>query len=143
MVKVFRFIFPAVMLIAVAVLQAQSGGRAKYNFNAEWKLFVGDPIGAEKPTFDDSAWKAVTLPRAWNEDDAFRRDIHDLSTGIAWYRKHFAIPPGSLGKKIFLEFEGIRQAGEFYLNGRSIGRSENGVMAFGLISLIFWCRVKM
>jgi len=131
MVKVFRFIFPAVMLIAVAVLQAQSGGRAKYNFNAEWKLFVGDPIGAEKPTFDDSAWKAVTLPRAWNEDDAFRRDIHDLSTGIAWYRKHFAIPPGSLGKKIFLEFEGIRQAGEFYLNGRSIGRSENGVMAFG------------
>jgi len=131
MVKVFRFIFPAVMLIAVAVLQAQSGGRAKYNFNAEWKLFVGDPIGAEKPTFDDSAWKAVTLPRAWNEDDAFRRDIHDLLTGIAWYRKHFAIPPGSLGKKIFLEFEGIRQAGEFYLNGRSIGRSENGVMAFG------------
>jgi len=131
MVKVFRFIFPAVMLIAVAVLQAQSGGRAKYNFNADWKLFVGDPIGAENAAFDDSAWKAVTLPRAWNEDEAFRRDIHDLSTGIAWYRKHFAIPPGSLGKKIFLEFEGIRQAGEFYLNGRSIGRSENGVMAFG------------
>src|SRR4051812_39809318 len=33
--------------------------------------------------------------------------------------------------KTFLEFEGIRQAGEFYLNGKFIGRSENGVMAFG------------
>lgn len=33
--------------------------------------------------------------------------------------------------KFFLEFEGIRQAGEFYLNGKWIGRSENGVMAFG------------
>ena len=32
---------------------------------------------------------------------------------------------------MFLEFEGIRHGGEFYLNGESIGRHENGVMAFG------------
>ncbi|HET7896930.1 MAG TPA: beta-galactosidase, partial [Flavisolibacter sp.] len=32
---------------------------------------------------------------------------------------------------MFLEFEGIRQAGEFYLNGKFIGLHENGVMAFG------------
>jgi hypothetical protein len=32
---------------------------------------------------------------------------------------------------VFLEFEGIRQAGEFYLNSKWIGRHENGVMAFG------------
>ena len=71
------------------------------------------------------------MPHAWNEDDAFRQDIKDLSTGIAWYRKHFTLPAGSSGKKVFLEFEGIRQAGEFYLNGKLIGRHENGVMAFG------------
>jgi beta-galactosidase len=35
------------------------------------------------------------------------------------------------GKKVFLEFEGIRQAGVFYLNGKKIGISENGIMAFG------------
>src|ERR1044072_9680660 len=33
--------------------------------------------------------------------------------------------------KVFLEFEGIKQAGEFYLNGKFIGRHENGVSAFG------------
>src|SRR4029079_12466391 len=55
----------------------------------------------------------------------------DLSTGIVWYRKHFRLPENIGGKKVFLEFEGIRQAGEFYLNGKFIGRSENGVMAFG------------
>src|SRR4029079_2111791 len=55
----------------------------------------------------------------------------DLSTGIAWYRKHFRLPENSDGKNVFLEFEGIRQAGEFYLNGKFIARSENGVMAFG------------
>ena len=93
--------------------------------------YVGDAAGADKPDFDDSGWKSVTLPHAWNEDDAFQKDIHDLSTGIAWYRKHFSLPASSENKKIFLEFEGIRQAGDFYLNGKLIGRSENGVMAFG------------
>src|SRR4029079_8211026 len=55
----------------------------------------------------------------------------DLSTGIVWYRKHFRLPENIGGKKVFLEFEGIRQAGEFNLNGKFIGRSENGVRAFG------------
>ena len=76
-------------------------------------------------------WNRITLPYAWNEDDAFKKDIAELSTGIAWYRKHFNIPAAAQGQKIFLEFEGIRQAGEFYLNGKFIGRHENGVMAFG------------
>ncbi|HLM56342.1 MAG TPA: DUF4982 domain-containing protein [Pyrinomonadaceae bacterium] len=104
--------------------------RAEYNFNSGWKLFVGDAKGAEEPGFDDSAWKDVTLPRAWNEDDAFRKDIKDLSTGVVWYRKRFRLPDAE-GRKVFLEFEGIRQAGEFYLNGKQIGRHENGITAFG------------
>jgi len=110
---------------------SQPSPRQKYNLNSGWKLFVGDANGAERSDFDDSSWKDVTLPHAWNEDDAFQKDIHDLSTGIAWYRKHFSLPARSENKKIFLEFEGIRQAGDFYLNGKFIGRSENGVMAFG------------
>jgi hypothetical protein len=105
--------------------------RVKYNFNSDWKVFVGDPSGAESSGFDDSSWKEVTTPYAWNEDDAFRKDIKDLSAGIAWYRKRFKLPIDSKGKKVFLEFEGIRFGGEFYLNGKFIGRHENGVMAFG------------
>ena len=108
-----------------------SAPRAIYNFNPGWKLFVGDPTNAAAPGFDDSAWKPVTLPHAWNEDSAFKVSIHDLPTGIAWYRKHFKLPPDAAGRKVFLEFQGIRQGGEFYLNGEWIGRSENGVMAFG------------
>src|SRR5215212_436974 len=121
-----------VALLCAAVAQAAPRSpRVKYNFNSGWKLFVGDPAGAEAPGFDDSTWKEVTLPRAWNEDDAFRKDIKDLSTGVAWYRKRFALPAGSAGMKVFLEFEGIRQAGEFYLNGKHVGRHENGITAFG------------
>jgi beta-galactosidase/beta-glucuronidase len=87
--------------------------------------------GSRKPDLDDSSWRSVTTPRPWNEDDAFRKDIKDLSTGIAWYRKHFKLPANAADKKVFIEFEGIRFAGEFYLNGKFISRHENGVMAFG------------
>jgi beta-galactosidase len=105
--------------------------RATYNFNFGWKLIVGDPTNAALPGFDDSVWKSVTLPHAWNEDAAFKVSIAQHPTGIAWYRKHFKLPADAAGKKVFLEFEGIRQAGEFYLNGKPIGRHENGIMAAG------------
>ena len=110
---------------------ALASARLKYNFNSDWKVLVGDRSGAEAEGYNDSSWKSVTVPYAWNEDDAFRKDIKDLSTGVAWYRKHFKLPADTAGRKVFLEFEGIRQGGEFYLNGRWIGRHENGVMAFG------------
>jgi beta-galactosidase len=105
--------------------------RVKYNFNPGWKVLVGDEHSASKIDYDDRTWKNATLPYAWNEDDAFKKDIADLSTGIAWYRKHFKLPASAKDEKIFLEFEGVRQAGEFFLNGRAIGFHENGVMAFG------------
>jgi hypothetical protein len=122
----FLCVFPG-----ASVLLAQTGsGRAKYNFNSDWKVFVGD-TNASASGFADRTWKNVTLPYAWNEDDAFRKDIASLPTGIAWYRKHFKLPASASGQKIFLEFEGIRQAGEFFLNGVSIGLHENGVSSFG------------
>lgn len=122
-----------VIRIAILILLAAVcvSARTTYNFNSDWRLFVGDPAGAEAASFDDSSWKSVTTPRPWNEDDAFRKDIKDLPTGIAWYRKHFKLPDTASGQKVFIEFEGIRFGGDFYLNGKFIGRHENGVMAFG------------
>src|SRR5258705_10218446 len=98
-----------------------NGQRAKYNFNSDWKVFVGDDPAASGTGFNDANWKSVTLPYAWNEDEAFKKDIAELSTGIAWYRKYFRIPSAHKGQKIFIEFEGIRQAGDFYVNGNKIG----------------------
>ncbi len=109
-----------------------SAARSVFDFNPGWKLFVGDAPKAASTTFDDSAWKSVTLPHAWNEDEAFMKDITELSTGIAWYRKHFTLPASAKNGKIFLEFEGVRQGAEIFVNGQSVGLHENGVMAFGL-----------
>jgi beta-galactosidase len=106
--------------------------RATLNFNPGWRLLTGDPPDPQKPDFDDSKWKPVTLPHAWNEDEAFHVSIENLPTGIAWYRKTFRLPPETAGRKVFIEFEGVRQAAEIWLNGKSVGIHENGVMAFGI-----------
>lgn len=123
------------LLLSLVTLSLQqnvtSSVRTKYNFNLDWRISKSDPQDASKSSFNDGNWTKVTLPYAWNEDSAFRVSIDDLPTGIAWYRKHFKVPASSDGKKIFLEFEGIRHGGDFYLNDVFIGRSDNGVMAFG------------
>jgi len=127
---VFNFIIFLLLSIQID-LSAQTANRVKYNFNPSWRVFVGDVKGAETPGFNDKNWKSVTLPYAWNEDSAFKVSIDKHPTGIVWYRKRFVLPKEAKDKKVFLEFEGIRQAGEFYLNGKYIGIHENGIMAFG------------
>ena len=121
----------SLLLAGSALHAAGPAPRETLNFNPGWRLTVGDPAGAQAPAFDDSGWKPVTLPHAWNEDEAFRKDIKDLPTGIAWYRKTFTLPRDTAGRKVFLEFEGARQAAELWLNGRRLGSHENGVTAFG------------
>ncbi len=123
---------------SVPVFQAPASNRAAYNFNPGWKFVFGDVPGAEKPEFGDAKWDSVSLPHTWNDIDTYRAyishgsgDVGEKRFGIGWYRKHFKLPANADGKKIFLTFEGMRQAGRFYLNGKPIGKYENGVTAFG------------
>lgn len=118
------------LLLLMLGVSIQAANRAKLNFNSEWKLCIGDIAGAEKKDFDDSRWQQMTLPYAFNGDEAFRKDIADLTDTICWYRKHFTLSDVK-GKKFFMEFEGVRQGADFYLNGQHLGFSENGVMACG------------
>ncbi|MDF2193546.1 sugar-binding domain-containing protein [Paraflavitalea sp. CAU 1676] len=120
----------AIFFLLLTVCHA-SAQRTRYNFNSDWKVYSRDTTGAEQISFNDASWQSVTLPYAWNEDDAFRKDIRDHRTGIAWYRKQFKLPASPKAQKIFIEFDGIRQAGVFYVNGKEIGLHENGVTAFG------------
>ncbi len=124
-----RIVFVVVALFLV--VSDTCAQRGRFNFNSDWKLHVGDPANAEYVKFDDSGWKDVVLPSAWNEDEAFKNDIKDLSTGIAWYRKKFNLPRDLKGKKVFIEFEGVRHAADVYVNGQHVGLHENGIMAFG------------
>jgi beta-galactosidase len=113
--------------------------RRVYNFDTDWKFFKEDKVkasGAEAPDFNDSQWAKVSTPHTYNDVDSFRTIIshgggdRGVWKGTAWYRKHFKLT--GTPKKVFLEFEGMRQAGEIFLNGKAVGLSENGVTAYGV-----------
>jgi len=141
--KIVSIVFAAVWLqmsasAADSSYMPPASPRAVYNFNPGWKFVFGDQTNADQPGYDDSAWADVSLPHTWNDTDSYRAYIshgggdRTERRGIGWYRKHFKLPASADGKKIFLEFDGMRQAGHFFLNGQPIGIYENGVTAVGL-----------
>jgi beta-galactosidase len=112
--------------------------RVTFNFNPGWKFIRGDATNADKMDFDDSKWANVSAPHTYNDTDSYANIISHSGgdrpayTGIAWYRKHFKLPAGAKDGKVFLEFEGLKQAGRFWVNGQFAGKYENGVTPCGL-----------
>jgi beta-galactosidase len=134
----------AVLLLALPLGAADqrftppASPRATYDFNPGWKFVFGDAQGADQPAFDDSSWTSVSLPHSWNETDSYRNYISHSGgdrgekNGVGWYRKHFKLPAGADGGKVFIQFDGMRQAGWFFVNGQAAGKYENGVTAVGI-----------
>jgi beta-galactosidase len=132
--------------VVVSGFEASAGERftpppsphADYNFNPDWKFFKGDVTNAERVDFDDSKWQTVSAPHTWNDTDTYDEIIshsggerHEYM-GVGWYRKHFKLPAGAKDGKVFLEFEGLKQAGRFWVNGKYVGKYENGITPLGL-----------
>lgn len=62
--------------VMLCITMSLSGAeRSKINFNQQWLLRIGDVENAQAKTYDDRQWQPVTLPYAFNGDEAFRKDI--------------------------------------------------------------------
>ncbi len=125
------------LFLALAGL-ALAAGRETINFNPDWKFLKDDPTGAEAPAFDDAAWATVSAPHTFNDTDTFdnwslpgHRGEQEQWSGRTWYRKHFAAPAAWAGKKVFIEFEAVRQIADVYLNGVKLGTAKGGFTPFG------------
>ena len=128
----------AAPLVTADTFTPPASPHADYNFNSNWKFIRADVTNAEQVAFDDSKWSDVSAPHTFNDADSYAAiishsggDRHAWS-GIVWYRKHFKLPASAKDGKVFLEFEGIKQAGRFWVNGKLVGRFENGITACGL-----------
>jgi hypothetical protein len=127
--KIKPVLLPILVVLFLQTFYAD--GRNRYNFNPDWKLHIGDDSLARNPIYEDASWKAVNLPYAFNGNEAFRVSIEQLTDTVVWYRKTFCLPTELSKGKVFIEFEGARQAAEVWLNGKRLGLHENGINAFG------------
>ena len=119
----------------VAAPRGPGGGRVRDSFDFGWKFFKGDAPAAQQPAFADASWRDVDLPHDWSIEGplpeqpiAARGSIFPM--GIGWYRKHFSVPESYSGRKVFIEFEGVYQLSEVWINGQYLGKRPNGFIGF-------------
>src|SRR5579872_7060275 len=117
----------ALAILALAGL-SHAADTTRLNFDPDWKFIKADPSGAAGPSFDDHTWTTVSLPHTYNDIDTFddwstpgHVGEMNLWSGRTWYRKTFVAPASFQGKKVFIEFEAVRQIAEVYLNGKLLG----------------------
>jgi hypothetical protein len=110
---------------------AHSDGQARQrlNINAFWKYQQGDLSGAQAAAFDDASWQAIGLPHSFSTPYFLSNDFY---TGYGWYRKHLQLPDSIAGKRVSLEFEGVFQEAEVFVNGKSVGSHKGGYTGFTL-----------
>ena len=125
------------LLVTVACSNA-AGERLTLNFNLDWKFIKADPPGAAGLSFNDDAWTNVSAPHTFNDTDAFAyysapNHIGQTNqwSGRTWYRKSFTVPEQFKGRRVYLEFEAVRQVAEVYFNGEPLGTNQNGFVPFG------------
>lgn len=123
---------------ALCFILPAAAQRLTLNFNPDWKFIKADPAGAEAVAFSDSGWTNISAPHTYNDIDTFDhwslRGHHGEQGqwgGRTWYRKTFTLPESFEGKKVYIEFEAVRQVAEVYLNGKLLGTSKTGFIPFG------------
>ena len=110
--------------------------RQRLSMDPGWHFTLGDPQGAEAAKFDDRQWRKVDLPHDWSIENAPDQNAPAggrggfFPTGIGWYRKAFRVPAGSAGKEIWLEFDGVYQNSDVWINGFHLGKRPYGYSSF-------------
>jgi beta-galactosidase len=110
--------------------------RIVINFGEEWKFFLGDAEGAELPAFPDNPWRVLDVPHDWSIEGEFNRNHPStpgggaLPGGIGWYRKSFTVAEDEKEKLVFIDFDGVYQQSEVWINGHYLGMRPYGYISF-------------
>lgn len=107
------------------------------SFDAGWRFSRGDFPGAEVAGYDDAAWQQVDTPHDWSifgpfdEKEPSGGNGGYLPTGMGWYRKRFTLTRSQAGKRVRLEFDGVYERSEVWINGQLLGMRPYGFISFG------------
>jgi beta-galactosidase len=136
----WTFLFVASLAIFSATAFAaewRGSARQTLSFDAGWRFLKADAAGAEKPAFDDATWRTLDVPHDWSIEGPFAQTNKTggagafLPSGIGWYRKHFTLPADAAGRRVFVEFDGVMEHSDVWINGEHVGGRPYGYISFG------------
>lgn len=123
----------ALVLMSLSCSGPESG-RIVIPFDRDWKFHLGDIQKGESADLDVSGWRTLDVPHDWaiegdyDENSPVLRGGGYLGGGTGWYRKCFTLPPAVLGRKIFIEFDGVMANSDVWINGTHLGHRPNGYL---------------
>jgi beta-galactosidase len=124
------------LLLASVVAAAQPNPRQIQQFTSNWRFLQSDAPDAQSPSFDDSAWKPVTLPHDWSIAGPIEENAPSgaaggfFPTGIGWYRHDLTVTKLDPTKRTFIAFDGIMANSDVYCNGELLGHRPYGYVSF-------------
>ncbi|HWC96428.1 MAG TPA: beta-galactosidase GalB [Candidatus Sulfopaludibacter sp.] len=134
-----RSLVGTLAIAAVLLLPASAAVTAerRQSFDDNWRFFKGDAPGAENPTFDDSHWRALSLPHDWAIEGPFdpKANPHTGALpifGTGWYRKSFTVPDSLKDRYFSIMFDGAQNNAHVFLNGVEIGSRPYGYISFSV-----------
>ncbi|BBC37768.1 Beta-galactosidase [Streptomyces graminofaciens] len=71
----------------------------------------------------------MNTPHTWNAGDG--ADGGDnYYRGVGWYRRHYTVPSDLAGKRLYLQFAGVDQVADVWINGTHLGQHRGGYSRF-------------
>lgn len=113
-------------LIASASLAAP---RSSEPINRDWTFRLGDMLDGQSVERDTKDWQRVDLPHSFSQPYFLGTGFY---VGHGWYRKTLALPASAAGKRVALEFDGVFQDAEIFVNGQKAGRHVGGYTGFSI-----------
>jgi beta-galactosidase len=132
---------PLALLLALAASTAVAEQRT---LTQDWRFMAGEVQGAERPDFNDGAWRKVAVPHDWSIMDkadgsppfdraaAAGQDSGYLAGRTGWYRRHLSLSAAEAAGVVRLDFEAVYMDADIWLNGVHVGRHRYGYTAFSV-----------
>lgn len=126
-----------VIALSLALINLGSGAdepRRYLDLDPGWRFSKSDPVSAMMPGFDDSIWRPVNVPHDWSSEGPFGVESGSgngyAPGGVGWYRKTFRLPASDRDKFVSVEFDGVYDHSEVWINGHYGGGRPYGYSSF-------------
>lgn len=136
----FRVFFSLILFFLstnlFCIIAANAQARKITSFDNDWRFLKSDAAGAEKPNFDYSGWRKLNVPHDWSIEGPFDEKNPTgagggfLPSGVSWYRKNFTISDRDKNRRVFVEFDGVMETSDVWINGVHLGKRPSGYISF-------------